>query len=318
MSFNLFIYSKELGEFILKSEDNNIQESDLIGFCYYFDFKLLLCSECHIAINKDYLKAHLLKHLISYKGKTKELKAIEVINFFNKLEINSFSNSLVLISSFIKIYPSFYFKELLIDSYYKCNFCFKLFKSFQNFKRHIISDHINIDLKELESYFLLIKGQKLGSNNGFFEINLKEKLSLNNNSNSLEELSILEQAKQAFLANFSKKEDLFLNKLNNIKINSKEKLTPFQTKTRYLEYINKHNIKDLVDLIKPLDKNEKILKVLVLNLEEMLYLSLEKSIFLNRYHLNLLNSFEAGKVRNKGLKPLLNSSTRIAYFKFFN
>ena len=61
-----------------------------------------------------------------------------------------------------------------------------------------------------------------------------------------------------------------------------------------------------------------ILQVLVLNLKKTLYLSIKKSVFLNKVHFNILNSFEDNKVRNKPFKPLLNASTRIKYFNFFS
>ena len=50
----------------------------------------------------------------------------------------------------------------------------------------------------------------------------------------------------------------------------------------------------------------------------MLYLSLEKSLFLNKVHLNILNSFQLNVIKNKGFKPLLNASSRIHYFNFFS
>ena len=45
----------------------------------------------------------------------------------------------------------------------------------------------------------------------------------------------------------------------------------------------------------PLSKEETILEILDLNLKEILYLSLEKSIFLNKIYLNILNSFKEEK-----------------------
>jgi len=74
----------------------------------------------------------------------------------------------------------------------------------------------------------------------------------------------------------------------------------------------------LLSFIVPLSEEEEVLQILVFNLKEMLYLSLEKSIFLNKVHLNILNSFEDNKIRNKPFKPLLNASTRIKYFNFFS
>ena len=61
-------------------------------------------------------------------------------------------------------------------------------------------------------------------------------------SNSLEEDLIIEQAKEAFLNKYSKKEEQFNKELSNFKLNSQEKLSLFQIKTYYIKYINKYNI----------------------------------------------------------------------------
>ena len=89
-------------------------------------------------------------------------------------------------------------------------------------------------------------------------------------------------------------------------------------KTRYLEFITSKDKQVLLKLVTPLSKEEKVLEVLVNHLKEMLYLSLEKSLFLNKVHLNLLNSFQLHVIKNKGFKPLLNSSSRVSYFTFFS
>ena len=184
-------------------------------------------------------------------------------------------------------------------------------------KRHIRETHIGCST----SSYKVIKGQALKINKFFFEI--KSKVSIHSSEvessgSSLNLIEPLKQAKEVFLAKYSKKEEKYLEKLSSFKLDSKEKLSPFQIKTRYIEYINKYNTKDLVDLVAPLSKEEKELEVLVLNLKEILYLSLEKSIFLNKIHLNILNSFEPNKIRNKPFKPLLTSNSRIKYFNFFS
>ena len=61
-------------------------------------------------------------------------------------------------------------------------------------------------------------------------------------SNSLEEDLNIEQAKEAFLNKYSKKEEQFNKELSNFKLNSQEKLSLFQIKTYYIKYINKYNI----------------------------------------------------------------------------
>jgi predicted RNA binding protein with dsRBD fold (UPF0201 family) len=41
-------------------------------------------------------------------------------------------------------------------------------------------------------------------------------------------------------------------------------------------------------------------------------------MFLNKVHLNILNSFEDNKIRNKPFKYVLNAKTRVKYFNFFS
>jgi len=60
-----------------------------------------------------------------------------------------------------------------------------------------------------------------------------------------------------------------------------------------------------------------LLNILVINLKELFYLSLDKSRYINSIPLQLLNSFQRGVVRNKLFKPLLGSRSRLTYFNFF-
>ena len=336
MPFLSLKYKEEEGEFISYNNINNysiiVLEESLNYLVYYFDFKLILCSICNLGINKDYLKAHLSKHLDSLKGKERTNKVTSLYSLLNSIELESLSNSLDLISNFIKLQSRFLtLKELDIIPLYKCLTCSSLYKSKQNIRRHNTEKHK--DLK-LNPYYIVIKGQSLEPTRFFFEILLKEKdieqgSISNSRATSLDiESSILdpetsksnslEEAKNTFLSSFKKKEEGFLEKLSSFKLNPKEKLSPFQIKTRYTEYINKYNIKDLVDLTCPISKDENQIEILVFYLKEILYLSLEKVTFLSKIYLFLLNSFKKDKIRNKLFNPLLNSSIKVKYFNFYN
>ena len=104
MVFTLFAYNAELAEFISYSNFENYQllslEANLSCFIYYFDFQLLTCSICNIAINPNFLKGYIFKHLNSYKGELKTSKATTLYSLFSTLEINTLSNSLDLIIKF--------------------------------------------------------------------------------------------------------------------------------------------------------------------------------------------------------------------------
>jgi hypothetical protein len=60
-----------------------------------------------------------------------------------------------------------------------------------------------------------------------------------------------------------------------------------------------------------------MLNILVINLKELLYLSLDKSRYVNSVPLQHLNSFQRSVVRNKPFKPLLRSNSCLKYINFF-
>ena len=300
-----------------------IKTKELDFLSYYKDFKLLLCSTCQIAfgITSRSFKAHLLKHINIYSKEQKDLLISQAIIIFNSLEILSLKESLDLILLFSKSFNLGVFKELALIDLFTCNAnnCLMILSSEYSIKRHFRENHNN---NLISPIFIIKKGHALEINKFFFEINLNTSIvniiSINSRESSPIELNELNQAKEVFLANFAEKQKGYLKELSNFKLDPQDKLSPFQIKTRYIEYISKYNLEDLVGFIAPLSKEDKVLKVLVLNLKDILYLSLEKSIFLNKVHLNILNSFEDNKIRNKPFKPLLNASTRIKYFNFFS
>jgi hypothetical protein len=107
MPFLSLKYKEEEEEFISYNNINNysiiVLEESLNYLVYYFDFKLILYSIYNLGINKDYLKVYLSKHLDSLKGKERTNKVTSLYSLLNSIELESLSNSLDLISNFIKL-----------------------------------------------------------------------------------------------------------------------------------------------------------------------------------------------------------------------
>jgi hypothetical protein len=293
---------------------------ELAFLSYYKEFKLLLCSLCFSAIFPSILtfKSHLLRDLKLVPLELRTSIISRALEIFKELEVTSFKESLELIKAFSNL-PAF--KELKIQDLYICNSCFKTVSSKTTIKRHCSLEHKNSEIKPI---YKVIKGQGLEAMRFFFEI--KSTLNLNRRSLSLEPSSSIRDnsllpnisSKEAFLASINRKEEELKEELSSFSLNSNDLLTPFQKRSRYPEYISFKTNKVLVELVAPIKEDELVLEILIINLKELLYLSLEKSTFLNKVHLNILNSFEDNKIRNKPFSPLLRSKTRVSYFNFFS
>ena len=136
---------------------------------------------------------------------------------------------------------------------------------------------------------------------------------------NLEEEDPFAQASRLFLKEFhSKKEALFSNSIH-YSLSKEESLSPLQKKTRYLQFLHNRDLQSLALLSSPCKEDkEPLLNILVLNLKELLYLSLDKSRYISSIPLQHLNSFQRGTVRNKPFKPLLRANSRTKYFNFFS
>jgi hypothetical protein len=107
MPFLSLKYKEEEGEFASYSNIENynslVKEEDLKYLVYYLDFKLILCSICNLGINKENLKGHIFKHLsLDIKYKERTTKASIFFSLLNSLELETLSNSLDLITNFLR------------------------------------------------------------------------------------------------------------------------------------------------------------------------------------------------------------------------
>lgn len=312
--FEAFEVFKEFKEF--KELEAFKEFKELSFLSYYQDFKLLLCSTCFLAINPLNFKGHLTKHFTNYKGKEKDNKIKEVLNILKDLEVSNLIESHNLILLFSKQFNLFPFKELkILRNIYQCaisNTCSISNLSEYRIKRHIREEHKDLlsnlnDINFLNKYIVIPKGQSLEKTRFFFAVKDKGKgKEIEEEEEESQEESLIEEelieeeseseddfklASSLFLKEFESKKKEIKEKLSNFKLDLNDKLTLFQTKTRYIEFITKYKREDLINLSSLLSKEEELLEVLIVNLKELLYLSLEKSIFLNKVHLNHLNSF---------------------------
>ena len=137
-----------------------------------------------------------------------------------------------------------------------------------------------------------------------------------------QEDSVLGTARSLFLAGLSKKEKQLQEGVASYRLDRADNLSPFQVRTRYVNFLDKHDLSALVSLYslpKPEErKEESLLSLLVLNLQGLFYTSIDRSVYLSKVYLNLLNSFEKDRVKNTPFKPLLRSETTRKYFDLFS
>ena len=315
MSFPIF---EEFHEF---QESHVFQEFPELSFLsYYSDFKLIICNSCKIGINNSNISLHFKSdHFSSYNKEEKVRLNKVTINLFILLNIQSLDTSTQLIYKFFREFNLFGLSFLpTYKSVYSCSVCTYTLLNKKNLVRHLKTHPDN------DSSVIVNKGQSLEHTRFFFPIKVKEKSIVTQNNSSEEEEEVEEEDDELLRASTLFKQDLLDKEkeldqeLNNFKFDKSEKLTTFQVRTRYPEFISKYNSEELRELCHIPSEEEIGLEILVLNLKELLYLSLDKSLYLPKVALNSLNSFEEDRTKQKGFKPLLKSASRLKYFGLFS
>jgi hypothetical protein len=234
--------------------------------------------------------------------------------------VSSLSLSLSSITAFLSTSTLFPLNELkVLNSLYKCLFCNLIKFNKYYIQRHLREKHKDL-LEEIESldllssYRVIAKGQGLEKNKYFFQVKSKDKgkqVVIEEESRSQEEEHQEEEegdeegnkeeeeeeveedfTKQAFLKDFFKKKDALFQGFNTFQIKHNKPLNSLDRKLKYVIYLNNKNLKSLSlqsSLCK--EKDKPLLNILVLNLKELLYISLERSYYLNKLSLQSLNSF---------------------------
>ena len=195
---------KNTNTFQEKDAFHTIKELDFLS--YYKDFKLLICSNCHIAfgITLRSFKAHLIKHINLYSKDLKTSLLSQATIIFNSIEILSIKESLNLILLFQKQFELKVFQELVLIDLFICNApnCSIILSSEYSIKRHFREIHKDNFILPI---FLVKKGHALEINKYFFKISSNNIQSpINNSIESLSiELDNLNQAKEVFLNSFN-------------------------------------------------------------------------------------------------------------------
>jgi hypothetical protein len=312
--------------------------SHLHVLSYYTDFKVLLCSSCNAAISPANFKGHLAKHFLDLKGKAKEDITLRAISILQELEVSPLSSSLDLITSFSTTHTLFPFLELgTLRGLYRCVFCLHIVRDKSVVQKHLRKEHSHLSISKLsKSYTVIAKGQCLESKRYYFQVETRDKgksvqggeeeegeeeelHSPLSTSLDLEEEDPFAQASRLFLKEFHSKREALFSDSTRYSLSKEESLSPLQKKTRYLQFLNNRNLQSLTLLSGPCKEDEEpLLSILVMNIKELLYLSLDKSRYINSVPLQHLNSFQRGVVTNKPFKPLLRSKSRTKYFNFFS
>src|SRR5450432_258452 len=352
--YNVFSTFKEFKEFITLSNSEEFKECQdvlpILSFItYYKDFKLLLCSTCSTSINPAFYKGHFAKHSLGLKGKEKDKLILKVISILEALDITSLSISQELILSFSSRHTLFPLKELpLLKNLFQCSLCSCIKVNDYGIKRHLREEHKEEiggyqDQSLTSRYIPIARAQSLDHNRFFFKVEEKgkgrfieeegeEEPTLSSSPSPFEEesreSSLLNpqieenpylQASSLFIRDYNLKKEKLEKKMSIYSLSHQEPLTPFQKKTRYIQFLDTKNLRSLSSLGSPIKENEEpLLFILSLNLKELLYLSLEKSSYISNVHLQHLNSFQKGVIRNKPFIPLLRAKSRVKYFSFFS
>jgi Orsellinic acid/F9775 biosynthesis cluster protein D len=214
LSNNFSIY-QEASSFREKETFIEIEE---LGFLsYYRDFKLLLCSECFLAINPTSFQSHIARHIKLYTKQQRESIISRALLVYSTLEVSSLKESLDLIKLFTKYFNLQAFKELKVLDLFLCNrssTCSIVLSSEYSIKRHIRESHSTTSPSPSPSPYKVIKGQALEINKFYFEIKPRTSLipstspssrASSRSRSSSPRQDTLQQAKEAFIASLLEK-----------------------------------------------------------------------------------------------------------------
>ena len=315
---------------------------------YYTNFRALLCADCAIGIKPANLKGHLAKHFTRVSNKERNQVVSKAISIIQLLEVFSLSSSLGTINAFATTYTLRPFLELeVLEDLHKCSFCPLIASNTKYIKKHLRGEHKEelayVPSRGLESgYKVIAQGQSLEKNKYFFQVKTKDKpkalLAISRGSRivadkggeeedkdkELEEGEDigedgLDQASKNYLQGLESKREALFRKANIFLLNKEDLITPLQRKTQYVQFLDTRDLKDLSLLSSAYKENpEDLLDILVYNLQELLYITLERSRYVNSISLQYLNSFQLNVTTNKPFRPLLKSKSRVDYFSFFS
>ena len=241
---------------------------------YNKDLKIIICSNCSLTLlNKKDIKKHLIKNHLDYFNTTNNIKEIitnlEALEITSYLELNNIPNN------------TYYFKDLPLSfNSYKCFKCNFITTSYKNIKIHLIKVE-NIKNKDKTKRKDIINNIPIiilfpSLNKGIFipklpdlrpssiilsQENIKDNSNKISSSSSSISTSIDKDNSNLILSYINKKENILLKskeeEVNNI---NNKALSSFLKNSRFNKFLENKNIKDILELIEPLKKEDIILK----------------------------------------------------------
>lgn len=326
----------------LSKEDFNLVEPTKVEdlnpsfFKYNKDLNIIICSTCFLTLlNTKDIKKHLIKNHNDYYKNTKDIK--EIIVKLESLNIKSYLD--------LKDIPSntYYFKDLPLsfNSYlcFKCNFITTSYKILRNHlvNKEGIKNKDNTKRKDIINNIpIIILYPSL--NKGLFipKLPLLEPSLINkdkettististrsNSISSSRSSSIIDSTidpSNLFLNYINKKEEILLKakEIGESTISNKA-LSSFLKNSRFNLYLENKNIKDLLELIEPINNDSKfnIINSITIKLAykiSSLIPNIIRSIRIDLKKDSILTSFLSTKDFIE-----LESSTKKVYFKVFS
>ena len=207
---------------------------------YSNEFKLITCSYCLRAIDPSIISSYTKKHLED-EGVSKEEQALILASLI-RLEVLPIKESYNKIVSFTSIKPLLPIPFLpILNELFKCSSCFTIKLSKQSILRHISIDHPSF--KDKENRYKIVLGQCLRINHFYFPIENKDK---GREEGEASFNTQLDSATTSLLDSYFKQEESIKEQATIFTLNLEvDKLTPFQLKTKYYQFLLNKDLKHL-------------------------------------------------------------------------
>ena len=227
----------------------------ILSFLSYSNkFKLIICSYYLRALDPSIISSHSKKHLED-EGINKEEQGL-ILASLKGLEVLPIKESYNKILSFTSIKPLLPIPFLpILNNLFKCSSCLTIKLSKQSILRHISIDHPSI--KDKENRYKIVLGQCLRINQFYFLIENKDKGREEREASLNTQLDI---ATTSLLDSYFKQEESIKEQATIFTLNLEvDKLTPFQLKTKYYQFLLNKDLKHLVSYFRGIEEEEELL-----------------------------------------------------------
>jgi superfamily II DNA helicase RecQ len=335
---------------------NNLYKEDFINieptlvntlnpgfFKYNKDLKIIICSNCSLTLlNRKDIKKHLIKNHLEYFNTTSNIKEIianlEALEITSYLELNNIPNN------------TYYFKDLPLSfNSYKCFKCDFITTSYKRIREHLIKVEniknkdktkrkdiisnipITILFPSLNKGIFIPKLPKLRSSSIILsQENIKANSSkiYSSSSNSSSSSSIdsntntnINKDNSSLILSYINRKEYILQEAKEEEANNlnNKALSSFLKNSRFNKFLENKNIKDILELIEPLKKEDIIL-------EKAFYYTNKLAYKISNLIPNIIRSIRIDLKRDNIVTNFLNTKdfieletkTKKEYYKVFN